>query len=235
MGKPFYVGLPWEFFDAWLTDRRIRRTHVLTALYVAGRCFEAKNTGGGIAPVELSVLARLCRVSTETIRRTLHDLHDWGCLDFHAGDGGDPAWRIWLTGLSLDEGSARPLHTLPTKRPASVGRGLPTHAPEPTSASAHEERLSVPSTSPQNESAVRTNETNRTDKRTITEEKLDHLLGKATRPASLETPDDDLDSLPTWIAALPNPERSFLAELHDEFVVNGDGRWLDGDDGGDRR
>jgi hypothetical protein len=149
----FFIPLPWEFFDAWLVDRRVKRTHVLTALYIAARCFEARNTGGGIAPIELSTVARLCAVSPETIRRTLHDLREWGWVDFEAGDGGDPAWRVWLTGLSLEGTSPRPLHDLSTKAPPPVWRGLSTASHESGRANPLRERERTSTTSPQSDSA----------------------------------------------------------------------------------
>jgi hypothetical protein len=122
--QPFFIPLPWDFFEAWLVDARVKPIHVLGAHYIAARCFEARTTGGGIAPVELSTVACLCGVSTETIRRKLHDLREWGGVDLQAGDGADPAWRIWLTGLSLDETSPRPLHDLSTNTPHRVEKSL---------------------------------------------------------------------------------------------------------------
>jgi hypothetical protein len=180
--KPFFVPLPWEFFDAWLVDQRVKRTHVLCAFYVAARCFEAKNTGAGVAPIELSTVARLCSVSPETIRRTLHDLRRWGWIDFEAGDGGDPAWRIWLTGLSLEEPSPRPLHDLSTKAPAPVWRGLSTASPDSEGANPHRETEHDSTTSPQSDSAetpIR-DETKREKTTPRSEEKLDDVLGKTT-------------------------------------------------------
>ena len=95
---------------------------------------------------------RVCATSTpEMIRRRLHDLRDWGWLDFQAGDGGDPAWKIWLTGLSLEEPSPRPLHDLSTETPPPQWRGLSTDSPPPTNANPHGRRIQPPPTSPQSE------------------------------------------------------------------------------------
>lgn len=175
----FFIPVPWEFYDAWSVDRRVKPTHVLTALYVAARCFEARNTSGGTASVELSTLARLCDVGTEMIRRRLHDLRDWGWLDFEPGDGGDPAWRIWLTGLSLDEPSPPPLHHLSTETASPSWKGLSTDTPEPSDANPQEQRDSSSTTSPQRETRPRDrrDETKREENQRA---KKDHVLGETT-------------------------------------------------------
>ena len=30
--RPFFIVVPWEFYDAWLVDRRVNQFHVYTAL-----------------------------------------------------------------------------------------------------------------------------------------------------------------------------------------------------------
>jgi hypothetical protein len=184
--RRFFVPIPWDFFGAWLVDQRVKRTHVLSALYVAGRCFEARNTSGGVAPIELSTLARLCGVdSTETIRRWLHDLRDWGWIDFQPGDGGNPAWRIWLTGLSLDEPCPRPRHDLSTEPDPVLWRALSTAAQAKIDASPLPDGDQPSSTSPQSVSGeppkrYETRPQEKNNRNHIPEEELDHVLGETT-------------------------------------------------------
>jgi hypothetical protein len=182
----FFIPLPWAFFDAWLVDRRVKRTHVLSAVYVAARCFEVKNTGHGIAPIELSTIARLCNASTETIRRTLHDLRSWGWIDFRAGHGGDPAWRIWVTGLSLEGPSPRPRNDLSTETPPAAWRGLSTAAQVGADANQHGDRTQPSPTSPQSVSGEppKRNETRpqeKNNRKPLSEEELDNVLGEGTK------------------------------------------------------
>jgi hypothetical protein len=253
----FFIPLPWEFFDAWLLERRVKRTHILSAFYIAARCFEARNTSGGVAPIELSTVARLCDVSTETIRRALHDLREWGWLDFQAGDGGDPAWRLWLTGLSIESGSPRPLHDLSTETPPPTWRALSTDASDLTGANPRDERESAPSASPQRDRSkspkrdeTRPQETKTKNPRS--EEKLDHVVVEttATDPgvtdrlvAKIERPEQQRneaapvdveqagDGSIVWSREAQEGEAGVLADC-DALVNAGLGEWIEDD--GDR-
>jgi hypothetical protein len=139
----FFVGLPWPFLDAWLA-KEVDDLDVLIALYLGRRCFEARNTSGGIALVELSTLAELFDVSRETIRRRLQRLRERGWVDFQAVGGSSPTWRIWLTGLSIEEPDQGGSTLAPQNEPPDLWSYSSTDKPEPTEAIPQPESDSAP-------------------------------------------------------------------------------------------
>jgi len=225
--KRFFVPLPWDFFDAWAVDRRVKRVHVLTAVYVAARCFEAKNTGGGVAPIELGTVARLCDYKPEWIRRALHDLREWGWIDFEAGDGGDPAWRVRLTGLSLDNPPPTPLQHLSNSEPPPSWRGLSNSSPTGEAANPHAERESVSNTSPSSASEephIR-DETIREREKSLSGEGETDWVSRDKGPPRVKRRDDG--SLDWYGESLPG-EEGVLADGQ-ALVDAGLAEWGDGD------
>jgi len=225
--KRFFVPLPWEFFDAWHVGRRVKRRHVLTAFYVAARCFEAKNTGGGVAPIELATVARLCDYKPESIRRALHDLREWGWIGFEAGDGGDPAWRVWPTGLSLDNPPPRPLQHLSNSEPPPSWRGLSKSSHDEEAANPHDERESVsnPSQSGTSEEPRIRDETIREREKSLSGEgETDWVSRDRGAPRVTRRDDGSLD----WSGESLPREEGVLADCR-ALVDAGLAEWRDGD------
>jgi hypothetical protein len=127
-----FTVIPRRFTDAHIADE-IDSMHLVIGLHIAARCYEVRNTSDGTAAIRLSWLAELCGdISTETIRRKLHELEpDW--IVCEVGQGQRSAWRIRLTGLAQEPGTATPLphdlHTTSTK-PAPPAWKSTSTAPE---------------------------------------------------------------------------------------------------------
>jgi hypothetical protein len=206
-----FTAVPRRFTDAHIADE-LDAAHVVIGVHVAARCYEVRNTAGGVAALRLSALAELCGVSDETVRRKLHELRERRWIDFTPpGSGQRAAWRVWLTGLARDRESSRApqqLHSSSTKDPPPVwsssstglpgsGTGIPLGNTESTSTPAPQDEVPVPD---------RRNETRR-DETFLTEENYDHVVGKTT-------------------AKTPELERAFLADCQ-ALVDEGQARWVE--------
>jgi hypothetical protein len=63
-----FVPIPLRFVEA-LVAGDLDSTACLIGVLVARRCYEVKNTAGGVATVRLATLADLCGVTDDTIER----------------------------------------------------------------------------------------------------------------------------------------------------------------------
>jgi hypothetical protein len=182
-----FTIIPRRFTDAHIADE-IDSTHLVLGVHIAARCYEVRNTSDGVAAIRLSSLAELCGdVSTETIRRKLHELEpDW--IACEVGQGQRSAWRIRLTGLAheadTDTPLPRDLHTTSTETPLPVWKLTSTARDAGEAITPHDERDAGPTRPPQRVSG-RQNKRNDTrrdeyEKKAGIEEKLDTVVGETT-------------------------------------------------------
>jgi hypothetical protein len=182
-----FTIIPRRFTDAHLADE-IDSIHLVIGVHIAARCYEVRNTSDGVAAIRLSSLAELCGdVSTETIRRKLHELEPaW--IACEVGQGQRSAWRIRLTGLAheADAGTPPPrdFHATSTETPLPVWKLTSTELDASGATIPHDERDAGPARPPQpvSERQNKRNETRRDEyeKRAGTEEKLDTAVAETT-------------------------------------------------------
>jgi hypothetical protein len=248
-----FVPVPLRFFEA-LTAGDLDATHVMVGVLIAHRCYEVKNTAGGVATVRLTTLADLCGVSDDTIERKLDGLRASGWIDLERPKQGQRiGWRIWLRGLSLDRNadtsSVRPPHHLRTtsaKDPPPVRKSSSAEAPGGEGAIPHGKRDRSSAPPPQVDSAEPTNETRRDERRKPLWVGGD-VLGKSTEAdfdrygtgrmlAALAALDDDGppvrvevadDGSLTWSGDPQEGEQGFLDDCQ-ALVDAGLATWLEG-------
>jgi hypothetical protein len=227
-----FVPVPLRFFEA-LTAGELAPAQVMVGILIAHRCYEVRNTAGGVATVRLATLADLCGVTDDTIQRKLDVLRDGGWIDFERPKPGQRmGWRIWLKGLErnveADPTSAlapQHLRTSSTEDPPPVRRSSSAALPAPSAATPHGERDRGSAQAPHVNAADPTDETRRDEtKKTVSEEKLDHVLGETTgsgtatrnrEPVHVEREADD--SL-VWSGEPQEGEEGLLADC--QALVN---------------
>jgi len=245
-----FTAVPRRFTDAHIADE-LDALHVLIGLHVAARCYEVRNTSGGVAAIRLSSLAELCERHPQTIRLRLESLKERGWIGFEKPKPGQhTAWKIWLTGLEVDFGNAgRAANQLNASSTRTTPPTLSTSSTAPGSgmgAIPLGERDNSPPPPQHVSSTPTTNETRREEKRTtkskpLSEEKLDHVLGEGTSgetdrslaachkvnahpPARVEV---DEDGSLRWNREPQEGEQSFLDDCQ-ALVDVGIASWLKG-------
>lgn len=189
-----FAPIPLRFIHAHEADE-LDAKHVLIGTLLAARCYQVRNTAGGIAASRLSALAELGECSEETVRTKLHELRERGWIDLEAPRPGQrAAWRIWLTGLALrDESSDRAAPELQTSSRGehrSVGSSSSRGAHSPKPANPHEQRQRTSRRTPDAplKRLDKRNETRPDERREDlrSKEKLDHVVGEAPSRAALD-------------------------------------------------
>jgi hypothetical protein len=185
-----FVPVPLRFFEA-LTAGDLDPAHFIVGVLIAHRCYELRNTAGGVATVRLATLADLCGVSDDTIPRKLDDLRESGWIDFDRPKRGQRiGWRVWLKGLALN-GEAHTTFAPAPHHLRTSSAGSPPPVRRSSSAASPAADGAMPYGEPDRTSArtphlahAREDETKRDEKRReenpLDEEKEDHLVGKTT-------------------------------------------------------
>jgi hypothetical protein len=224
-----YAPVPLRFVDA-LNEGVLEPAHVLVGVLVAARCYEVRNTAGGVATIRLSTLAELCKVSDDKISRKLDDLRERGWIDFERPKPGQRiGWRIWLTELAPSHLRSEPppqhLRTTSAKDPPSVRSSTSADLPGGDTAIPHGDRGRTSAPAPHDAFAVLTNDTRRDQKRTISEQNYDQVVGETTAAALEEV--SFLDAVAGAAADAFEREREFLADCQAR-VDRGEARWIEG-------
>jgi DNA-binding MarR family transcriptional regulator len=193
--RRLYTYVPLDF-DQALKDGRLRVSDYALGCHLACESFRELNTNRGVVTAYVSALADVFECDPATIRRALRRLKSAGWIEFPEPDERQRTpWQISLTGL------AREVQTKETATPTAT----PHLRHESQSSATGVEIREGAEPLPERDSAAsrlrpsrgRENETKRNE-RLLSEEKLDHVLGKTTAAE----PDDTTDRMLAVIAAL---------------------------------
>jgi hypothetical protein len=204
------VFVPIRFYDALELDDVTLRQFQL-AVYVARRCYEAKNMSDGWAVVATKPLAERFEVSEDTITRDLHALElDWIQCDVKPGRR---AWRIRLTGLASPAQPPRDLRTSSAPEGSPVRSLTSAERQSRDGASALPEPGCEPSEPPQSDSEPQDTRPDPTRANARGEEGIDtNVEGETTASRAREVDDEKLRDLREQLSR-PCDDEKFLAAL----------------------
>src|SRR5512133_885201 len=187
-----YTYLPLDF-DQALKDGRLRAFDYALGCHLACESFRELNTNRGVVTAYVSALADVFERDPATIRRALRRLKTAGRIDFPEPDERQRApWQITLTGLAR-EAQTKATATLTATPQLRHESQLSATGVEPwDGAEPLEEQDSAASRL--RPSRARENK-KKLNERPVSEEKLDHALGKTTPAESDDATDRMLSAL----------------------------------------
>jgi hypothetical protein len=175
----FWFRVPLSFQRAFEHDE-INSDQFTLGVYLAACCFEAVNTGEGVAIVRTASLCEQFGWSRDKVTRLLHSLDaEWIACD--VGQGGR-SWRVVLTGLGVPaQDVPHDFRTTSAAERSSVRKLTSAGAQSVAGANADDERLSAALELPQERSdpEYRRDETIRDERKPGFEEEKRQALGEA--------------------------------------------------------
>jgi DNA-binding MarR family transcriptional regulator len=205
----FYTYLLLEFDQAFKSGE-IEPLAYQVGCHLSAESYRAQNTDDGLVIAYVSALAQIHKTSPSTIRRTLRSLREGRWIDFPEPEERQRRpWLITLTGLAREPQAKSTASPTASEKPPPVTQ---LSASQLGSAAAS---MPLPErdrgASRLRPSRARENETKLNEEKTLSEERLDHVVGETSAVGDNGTDrllgEEEMEDLGT----LP------LAELHRRY------------------